>query len=129
MYENGRKVNRHANKRKHIDHLKKSFMKQYNSKYSDMSYEEFLCSISDFERGYIFRGKNIPYCRQYWKINKRSKRKQDAKRYTSKVIRNNYRDKRSEIIFSEFEDYDDILYYSFKRNNYQKFFDFWWYVY
>lgn len=129
MYENGKKINRHANKRKHINRLKKSFMKRYSYKYSDMSYEEFLCSISDFEREYVFRGKIIPYCEQYWKLNRKSQRRQDAKKYTSKVIRSNYRNKRSEILITDFEDYDDVIYCSLKRNNYQKSFNFLWYVY
>lgn len=125
MYENGRKLNRHARTRRHIDCQKKRYLKTpYLWSAMGMSFKEYLASLDDFWRHYSYgpRKDFMPGCEQYWRYCYLSSAKTFAKKATSKAIRNYWKQQ-----LAHCEDWEEIE-AGMNRSDYQKQFDYDWTV-
>jgi hypothetical protein len=125
MYENGRRVSNYYRKCGHKDHLKKKFLKEYSygSSSPNMSFEEYLATRTPEQNNYYYGpNRKVPSNQKYWHNFDYSTARQEAKRATSRAIRNHYRQILSEIqTYLDYEDYEeDVL----RGNEYQKFYDY-----
>lgn len=127
MYENGRRLNRHSRKRKHIDKQKQRFLyNPFMGNATGMTYEQYLATRDEDDMNHIFCCRDIPYCEQYWRHAYVTGRRQFAKDATNGIIRAYARMKLNEFLDLDEEDWDDFDYEMEQHNGYQKYFDYAW---
>lgn len=124
MYENGRKLNRHSRKRRHIDKQKKRFLRNPFMNPAG-TYEQYLATASELDRQ-VWGCHNIPYCEQYWRFAYITGPRKYAKEMTNGIIRAYNRMKLNEFLTLDEEDWDDFDYEIDQHNGYQKHFDYAW---
>lgn len=128
MYENGRRLNRHSRKRKHIDRQKQRFLcNPFMGNATGMTYEQYLATRDEDDLTYRYGcHSDKPWCEQYWRFAYVSGPRKHAKEMTNSVIRNHWRNKISELLALDEEDWDDFDYEMEQHNGYQKHFDYAW---
>ena len=127
MYENGRRLNRHSRKRKHIDKQKQRYRcNPFMGSATGMTSEQYLATRDEDDMNLIFCCRNIPYCEQYWRHSYVTGRRQSAKDSTNSIVRAYTRVKLNEFLALDEEDWDDFDYAVEQHNGYQKHFDYAW---
>lgn len=129
MYENGRRLTKYAEKRRHIDEQKKRFLHNpFMGSANGMTYEQYLATVDEFDRK-PWGCHNKPWCEQYWRFAYLTGPRQYAKEMTNSTIRNHNRRKIAEFLLLDEEEWDDFDYEVEQHNGYQKHFDYWWTIY
>ena len=132
MYENGMRKNRYSNKRHHIDVQKKKFLSGlWRSSTIGMSYEQYLATRSDEEREYrtrAYKQGGLPACEQYWSTCYVSGPRGFAKDMTSSILRSDWRNMKNALLLLEDDEFDDVNYNIGNNSDYQKHFDYSWYI-
>lgn len=126
MYENGRRLTRYAEKRKHIDKQKQKFLRNPFMNPGG-TYAQYLATADDFDRR-VWGCRDIPYCEQYWRFAYATGPRKYAKEMTNSVIRSHNRSKIAEFFSLDEEEWDDFDYAVEQHNGYQKHYDYLWTV-
>lgn len=125
MYENGRRVSNYHRKQNHKDHLKKNFLKEYyyGDREPNMSFEEYLATRTPEENSYFYGpNRKVPANQKYWHNFDHSEMRQEAKKATSRAIRNHYRQVLQEIqTYLDYEDYEEDM---MQGSEYQKIYNY-----
>lgn len=128
MYENGRRLNRHSCKRRHIDEQKKRFLRNpFMGNAAGMTYEQYLATRDNSDWDWRF-GCHIDkaYCEQYWRACYLSGPREYAKSETNSVLRSHWRKKLNDFMLLDEEDWDDFDCGVGQHNGYQKHYDYAW---
>lgn len=105
MYENGKQMNRYANKMKHKKEMKKSFLKS-PYKFHHISWDDYVAHAGEYDR------------LDYWKTCYLSGVRAYASFRTNRKLRAEFRQALAN------EDFDAL--YAPQYGNYKKHFDYWW---
>ena len=120
MYENGRKLNRHARKRKHKQAMKERYAKKFFLMRSQCDWNTLKIAFEDY----------IPYKSRhpldYWKEYHISGARRYAKDETNNKVRSDWRADASRAL--SLYDIDDDETYVLRNSDYRKTFDYFWTV-
>ena len=120
MYENGRKLNRHARKRKHKQAMKERYAKKFFLMRSKCDWNTLKIVFEDY----------IPYKSRhpldYWKEYHISGARRYAKDETNNKVRSDWRADASRAL--SLYDIDDDETYVLRNSDYRKTFDYFWTV-
>lgn len=125
MYENGRKVSRYHQMRKHKRDLKNRFLNNHYGHHQGQSYADYLAHLDEDDLNYHYGGNMLPCCLQYWSHYYLTERRQYAKKATSRAIRNYWRNELANFNGEDWDDFDSGM----NNADYQKHFDYAWTVY
>ena len=111
---------RYLRKIQHIHHQKKYFLAWQRGSYAkNMSYEEYLATLSEQDRTYRSGPNMIPNSSRYWENYSETFRKQNQnrKKFTNRAIRNQWKQIKNNIGYDF--DGDEDKPYSFPNNDYK----------
>lgn len=112
---------RYLRKMQHIYHQRKYFLAwRYKSYAKNMSYEEYLATLSEEDRAYRSGPNMVPNCSRYWENYSGIFRKlnQNRKKSTNRAIRNQWKQIENNIDY-DFDVDEDEKQYSFSNNDYK----------
>ena len=112
---------RYLRKMQHIHHKKKYFLAwRYNSCAKNMSYEEYLASLSEEDRTHRSGPNMVPNSSRYWENYSEAfrKLKRNRKKSTNRAIRNQWKQIENNIDYN-FDVDEDEKQYSFSNNDYK----------
>lgn len=130
MYENGRRLNCHSRKKRHIREQKKRFLRNpFMGSANGMTYEQYLVTrdADDWERRWGPRSDKA-YCERYWQACYLSGVRKTAKDATNCVLRRHWHEKLNNFMLLDEEDWDDFDCGMGQHNGYQKHFDYTWLI-